>query len=651
MRVLRFALLCGIALALTGTVQARVAAAPAAPQGLKPFLLRVDEAPQREYTRTPSFSWQPVQRAIRYEFELAKNDEFTEGSIFWSDAKLKSPAVSIPVALPWMTGDPYALYARVRAITTSGVTKWSAPYGFNVRWGTTPQQLASDPGMSRWTVVPGATSYHVWFVDVFPGKVVATKTNAVDHREFYAFHQDAAFSGTVRFRVRAVRNLYGAIPTGLPAVSHGPWSPVFTSSNPAIADGVVRPVAAVSDSTISTPTAAGLHKLTPAFAFSGTRTASGTAYDLYRVYVFSDRDCVNTIFRGALVASPAYVPRLTGPLKLPQSTAEADRARTQILPDGNEPESYTADGLKIQTTEQDKKGAVPAGGSGSSGSGSSGSGGSGSAPPADPDPAATPPAADPNLPSTPITTGAPVDLWESGWPNGRFYWTVVPVRTVQENLPPFGVFTFAVAGQTTILVDNDGFPIGPAIVGAGGNSETVNVTAVNGRTLTLAAPLTKSHMIGSPVVGTGSLKYYDVETPQDACAEGRVLSFGKTSEPATARQGAPFVSGLSPKGRLTAAVGKKPSFYGTPLVAWEPALGADQYQVQWSKKEYPWKAEGEKLTYATSALLPVTPGRWFYRIRGINFSLPGTARAMTWSAPNELRVAKPTFKVVKKSGR
>ena len=165
----------------------------------------------------------------------------------------------------------------------------------------------------------GATSYHVWFVDVFPGKVVATKTNAVDHREFYAFHQQSSFSGTVRFRVRAVRNLYGSIPTGLPAVSHGPWSPVFTSANPAIAGGVVTPVAALSDSTTSTPTTAALHRLTPGFAFTGTTSAAGVAYDLYRVYVFSDRDCVNTIFRGAMVGSPAYVPRLTGPLKLPKS--------------------------------------------------------------------------------------------------------------------------------------------------------------------------------------------------------------------------------------------------------------------------------------------------------------------------------------------
>jgi hypothetical protein len=648
MRLARTVLLCGVALALTGSVQARVAAAPAAPQSLKPFLLRSDEAPRREFTRTPSFSWLPVRGAVRYEFELAKDDAFTEGSIFWSDSKLRSPAVSIPLALPWLTGDPYALYARVRAITPTGVSKWSVPYGFNVRWATVPQQLPSSPGMSRWSVVPGATSYHVWFVDVFPGKVVATKTNAVDHREFYAFHQDSSFTATVRFRVRAVRSLYGSIPTGLPAVTHGPWSPVYTSTNPAIAAGVVQPVSATSDATTSTATTAALHKLTPAFSFTGTTSAAGTAYDLYRVYVFSDRDCVNTIFRGAMVASPAYVPRLTGPLKLPESNVDADAARTSILPDGNEPVSYTADGLQIQPTEQDKK--APAAPAAPATGGSSGSG-SGAAAPAEPDPAATPPAADTNLPATPTLTGAPVDLWDSGWPNGRFYWTVVPVRIVVDNSVPFGVANFAIVGQNTIEVDKAGFKPGAATVGAGANSEPVTVTAVNGTTLTLLAPLTKSHMIGSPVVGAGSLKYFDVDTPQDACAAGRVVAFGKTSEPALARGGAPFVSGLSPKGRLTAAVGKTPSFYGSPLVAWEPALGADQYQVQWSKTSYPWRAEGEKYTYATSALLPVTPGRWFYRVRGVNFALPGTARAMTWSAPIELRVAKPTFAVVKKPRR
>ncbi len=73
--------------------------------------------------------------------------------------------------------------------------------------------------------------------------------------------------------------------------------------------------------------------------------------------------------------------------------------------------------------------------------------------------------------------------------------------------------------------------------------------------------------------------------------------------PLVASSTSPYVSGLSPQGRLTSAATARPSFYGAPLVAWQPALGADQYQVQWSKTQYPWVTKGEKFTYATSALL------------------------------------------------
>ncbi len=643
MRLARLAVLCLAALAVTGSVQARTAATPAAPDGLKAFLLRADEPAKHEFSRTPSFAWLPVRGAIRYEFELSKNRSFTEAGIFWSDEKLKVPAVSVPVALPWLTGRPFAVYARVRAITADGVTGWSDAYGFNVRWGNTPQQLPSQPGMSRWTVVEGATSYHVWFVDVQPGKVVATKTNAVDHREFYAFHQQLTYSGDVRFRVRAVRNLYGAIPTGLPAVTHGPWSPIYSSINPAIDAGLLTPTFALSDDTTSTPAKAALHRLTPAFAFNGSTSAVGRLYDLYRVYVFSDADCVNTIFRGSIVASPAYVPRLTGPLKLPKSDAELAVARTRILGDGREPSSFTADGLAIQPTEQDKAAAAPAKPAPKPGT----------LDPADPtDPASTPPAADTNLPATPVVTGAPVDLWESGWPNGRFYWTVVPVFFVIDDGVALELTAAASAGATTITVDSGGFPPGAAVLGTGASSEAVNVTLVTGSTLTLATPLTQSHAVGATATPTaGSFKYYDAESAQDACAAGRILEFGKTSEPAVSRSGSPFASGLSPRGLLTSAATSKPSFYGTPLVAWTPALGADQYQIQWSRTSYPWRKEGEKLTYATSALLPLEPGKWFYRVRGINFSLPGTARAMTWSKPVGLSVSRPTFTVVKSTGR
>ena len=113
---------------------------------------------KHEFDRTPSFAWLPVRGAIRYEFELATSKSFTESSIVWSNANdefvapttttttpatttptvetaaaklaklyanLRTPTVSIDLALPWITGSPYALYAHVRAITSKGVTSWS----------------------------------------------------------------------------------------------------------------------------------------------------------------------------------------------------------------------------------------------------------------------------------------------------------------------------------------------------------------------------------------------------------------------------------------------------------------------------------------------------------------------------------------------
>src|SRR3712207_4626178 len=182
-------------------------AAVGAPSNLRPFLLRADEAPARTFPRTPSFAWRPVRGAKTYEFELANRSDFADAGMVWS-GRSKIPTVAIPLALPWMTGTPYALWARVRAVTPRAVSNWSSPYGFNMRWPNTATALASGPGLVRWTPVEGATGYNVWFLG--PNKVIATKTNAADEREHWTFHQDAAWTSVVRWRVRAVRTRIGA---------------------------------------------------------------------------------------------------------------------------------------------------------------------------------------------------------------------------------------------------------------------------------------------------------------------------------------------------------------------------------------------------------------------------------------------------------
>src|SRR5581483_6631917 len=112
-------------------------------------------------------------------------------------------------------------------------------------------------------------------------------TNVADEREYYTFHQDPSWIHQVHWRVRAVRKIYGALPSGLPIVVYGPWSSVFTSTNPDVVEGSLTADTAVSDM-VSTASAPAAHALTPGYSFSGNESLAGTSSDLYRVYVSTD---------------------------------------------------------------------------------------------------------------------------------------------------------------------------------------------------------------------------------------------------------------------------------------------------------------------------------------------------------------------------
>ena len=235
-------------------------------------------------------------------------------------------------------------------------------------------------------------------------------------------------------------------------------------------------------------------RLMPGFAYSGNlalrdQFAPGTARELFRVYVSTDVDCVNIVYRGSIVGSPAWAPRTTGGLVLPSNSAELSLARSAwIIGDGKNGKTFAVDeaplveneSLTEQTTGQEASLQPPL-----------------------------------------------VDLWDNGWPEHRYFYTAVPVR------------------------------------------------------------------IRSSAKDPNVLEYQETELPQDVCASGRVFTFDKLSEAVVAAAGAaPYVSGLSTSGRLFTANRSKPSIYGSPLVAWKPALGADRYEVQWSKKAYPWAKAG-----------------------------------------------------------
>jgi hypothetical protein len=557
------------ALAALAYIPAAGSASVAAPTGVHAFLLRVDDADKTTFSRTPSFAWAPYEGAQSYDFQLATSTKFDDRTLAWSTeslgAPLRVPAVAVPLALPWMSGDataarPHALYARVRARLTKGASRWSAPLGFDTQ-GDRPKQILPDiPGLVQWTPVDGATSYEVWFVNVvlngIEGKVISTTTNVADEREYYSFHQDPSWSGTVLWRVRAVRQIYGALPNALPAVSYGPWSNTFLSTNPPVSNGaLLTPTKSVSDILVDN-TGATAHQLTPGFAFDGSVARNGGNGELYRVYVATDRQCVNVVYRGAVVGSPAYAPRISGPLKLPGSVKDVAKARVTFLDDGSEGATFTADSEPVLTSEQ---GDDSAAGAGAPAGGTSAASTSAS------------------VPAEFASAGPFVDLWDLGRPNSRYWWTVVPVR---------------------IVVTED------------------------------------------------KVAYQDVDSPQDACEAGVVQELARTSEPATTTSVSPFASGLSRFGELVAARTLAPTFYRTVLIAWQPAKSAVGYEVQWSRTRTPWRTKGSLFTAATSTMLDrLTPGVWFYRVRGIDPYIPGPTKQMAWSTPVKVTIAKPKFLV------
>jgi hypothetical protein len=583
MTAARFVLTLTAAAALLAGVSSAGAVgtlAPPRPTGLKAFLLTTSEPAAHVFPRTPSFAWKPVKGALRYEFQLATTMSFNDGSVVWSNVNaktkatsrgesdgsdtpptkqtlprtlrdLRAPTIALDVALPWITGEPYSLYARVRAVSRDGASRWSASYGFNVRWPDVQAAPLNVSGLLRWTPVEGATGYDVWISG--QRRSILTRSNVLDVRDLYTFHQSPEWTRTVVWRVRAVRHLYGKTANGLPAVSHGPWSPIYVTHNPDFGfGGPLRLTTAVSD--VQTTGADGRqHRLMPAFAWSGTDgTTSGVAHsgspELWRVYVATDRDCVNVVFRGAAVGSPAYAPRATGTLKMPHDASTLAKARTEVLDLGAEGEALTLDGDNIMPTESAKV---------------TGTG------------------------TDMKVELSKTDLWDNAFTNGGYYWTVVPVVMEKKDAAD------------------------------GGSS--------------------------------GGFLYRDLELPQDACRSGRVMRFGKASDRVITAGNAPFATGMSPRGLLVSARRLAPTFYGTPLVAWQPALGAEEYQVEWSRSGYPWKRLGSLKTAATSALLPLTPGRWYYRVRGLNRDAVSKPE-MAWSVPMRIDIAKPVFAIAR-SGR
>jgi hypothetical protein len=660
MHTARLATLFTILAAAAILVAGASSAAVAPPSGLHGFLLRADEPASQDFSRTPSFAWNPVAGAISYQFQLSTSSVFRDNSTLFNDARLTTPVAAPPLTLPWITGDPHALYARVRAVLASTTTEWSAPYGFDITPPPPPTPLPSYPGLLRWTPIEGADSYEVWLIDT--GKMEVVRTNVLDEREFYTFHQTQPWISNIRWRIRAFRgDVFNYRVNGLPVTMHGAWSPIYSSANPDITRGQITLKGTVSDVLSDGSPSSPAHRFMPAFMWTGDQTMNGTAAELYRVYIFTDKSCLNRVYSSAVVGSPAWSPRLTGPLSLPIDDTSTAIARQSYLGDGKEGNDLTADFEIVPNGPNEQwpsatattvvPGDVPAA--------------TGTTPP--PDPTGGQAAGSSGGGSSNISVtgavGPPVDLWDTNWPESGYYWTVIPVAAV--GLGDSGTVVAppgSAKGATAIPVSaTTGLRVGDSItIGVAPTSDSTTITGIGGGTITIATGTTFAHSPGDQVSRAGgSVIYQDMELPQEVCdnGKGRVQRFGIESEPSLTSGAAPFATGLAPNGRLTSAA-SNPSFYGSPLVAWTPAFGADIYEVQYSKSRYPFNPEVDPrskttgmLTFSTADVLPflkgTMAGTWWYRVRGIDFNLPTGVQQMGWSDPEKLVVTAPKFTIAK----
>jgi len=555
------------------------------PTGLHGFVGNANEPapPDHTFTEVPAFVWNPVKGASTYQIQLATGNDFSDSKLL-SDSTVPTAVTSLQIQLPWMTGpaNSYALWARVRATVGSRVSQWSYPFGFNTAsngthassnglsgsvpplgctiskavWNGSPCNLPGAPtGLIRWSPIPGATAYEVWFTDI--GVKFRTLTNVADEREFWTLHPAAA--RVIRWRVRAIRYVSTAsLPNTLPVVSYGPYSPVYTTSNPTTTPSS-QPV---SGRTASGTSSSASNQLMPGFSWSGKTVAGlSDSNGLWRVYVFSDKSCVNSVTVGSIVGGPAWAPRWASPMSLPTDGAGLDAFAigTGAFTYAAQGSAQTADLTPIKTAEEavgtapSTQGSVPSGGT------------AGSSPTPTPTTIAST--------GTP-TTLAPLDAGTVELPdNSAYWWTAVPVE----------------------ILKNSG----------------------------------------------GAITYQDLELPQDACAQGSVFHFAMQSMKATT-----FASGVHGDRVLSSA-----SFAQLPVITWSPVLGAQTYEIQLSRRPEPyWKTAITQTAVVPSATLNLTKkdiGVWYYRVRGVNGNLGGTAIDLRWST-GKIQISGDLFKVVKK---
>ena len=334
----------------------------------------------------------------------------------FKDMNVAQPAETVPRQLPWMTGQPYALWARVRWISTNGqsATQWSKLFGFNIQWAQpeVPQQLPAPEGLVRWAPIDGATAYEVLYPDLVPGASFETTTNVADEREFFTFHDALGVHDDPLARPRdprrravqelvqwASRCLLRAVEPDLhdreqprrpPGRSRRPTPSRMPGTRPA------RPARPIS----SRPASPGHRGARSRRARPGIEPVPGLHLQRQELR----EPCLHRLDRRL----PAWAPRSVGGLcRFRETRTDADRTRAALAQRGSRVRRRRTGATGSRTRRHGRQ----------VGSSSAAAGRRAL-----------------RLRAQPRSRS--VDLWDSGWPSGRFYWTVVPVSGLRSTRSP-----------------------------------------------------------------------------------------------------------------------------------------------------------------------------------------------------------------------
>ena len=272
-------------------------------------------------------------------------------------APIRIPATSVNLVLPWFTGKPYALYAHVSGRSRrAGATAWSMPFGFNMRWEATPVPLASKRRLVRWAAGRGRDRVR----RLVPGQCRKGHPDAHERRRRARALQRStsrtAGGRLVRWRVRAgAAGRRRAARTGCPRsrTAHGARRTRRRTRRGSSGKLQLRALRSRTRSarsrSRSRPSADARDRRST--GDHGARRARSTGSSARMP--FTDRDCVNAVFRGSVVGGPAFAPRISGPLGCPTNQGELDAALAGVLPSAKTEtaKTFMADGRPVTANE------------------------------------------------------------------------------------------------------------------------------------------------------------------------------------------------------------------------------------------------------------------------------------------------------------